>query len=293
MEIMMNRFPKVLFLGNGMLKLDNAGVSWNELLRRIKTLPGEKKVDILPMAMQPEALCGVNVEDIQRKIADEMTSLDRVNPLFHKLLDFPFDAIMTTNYTYEIEEMLSGNKWTEYRRKKSLNILYGSHNVNHNTFACNVVKTKEGRIVPVFHIHGELSRKHSMILSYYSYANSLARLVEYNKILGNQLYEHQIANENILCRCWLDYFIMGDVVSVGFGLDLSEFDIWWALERKAREIAKHGKFVAYIEKKGAEETAQKLLLDAMDAECRYVYCRDNDYAELYKEIIQECEKMFG
>jgi hypothetical protein len=86
---------------------------------------------------------------------------------------------------------------------------------------------------------------------------------------------------------------MGDVVSVGFGLDLSEFDIWWALERKAREIAKHGKFVAYIEKKGAEETAQKLLLDAMDAECRYVYCRDNDYAELYKEIIQECEKMFG
>jgi hypothetical protein len=86
---------------------------------------------------------------------------------------------------------------------------------------------------------------------------------------------------------------MGDVVSVGFGLDLSEFDIWWALERKAREIAKHGKFVAYIEKKRAEETAQKLLLDSMDAECRYVYCRDNDYTELYKEIIQECEKMFG
>jgi hypothetical protein len=292
LEISNKRFPKVLLLGNGMLKLDDKGISWKELLQKIQMIPGKRNVDILPMAMQPEALCGVDAEEVQRRVAAETKTLDKVNPLLCRLLELPFDAIVTTNYTYEVEETLSGNKWTEYRRKKTLNILYGSHNVNHNTFVCNMVETKEGRIVPVFHIHGEWSRKHSMILSYYSYANSLARLVEYNKVLGNQFYEHQVADENIVCRCWLDYFIMGDVVSVGFGLDLSEFDIWWALERKAREIAKHGKFVAYIEKNGAEETPQKSLLEAMDAECRYVYSQDIGYEEMYKRIVIECEKMF-
>jgi hypothetical protein len=292
LEISNKIFPKVLLLGNGMLKLDDKGISWKELLQKIQMIPGKRNVDILPMAMQPEALCGVDAEEVQRRVAAETKTLDKVNPLLCRLLELPFDAIVTTNYTYEVEETLSGNKWTEYRRKKTLNILHGSHNVNHNTFVCNMVETKEGRIVPVFHIHGEWSRKHSMILSYYSYANSLARLVEYNKVLGNQLYEHQVADESILCRCWLDYFIMGDVFSVGFGLDLSEFDIWWALERKAREIAKHGKFVAYIEKNGAEETPQKSLLEAMDAECRYVYSQDIGYEEMYKRIVIECEKMF-
>jgi hypothetical protein len=285
-------FPKVLFLGNGMLKLDDKGISWKELLQRIQILPGSRNVEMLPMAMQPEALCGVDAEEVQRKVANETKTLDGVNPLLHRLLELPFDAVITTNYTYEIEETLSGKEWTEYRRRKSLNILHGSHNVNHNTFICNMVETKDGHIVPVFHIHGERSRKHSMILSYYSYANSLARLVEYNKILGNQFYEHQIVDENILCRCWLDYFIMGDIISVGFGLDLSEFDVWWALERKAREIAKHGKFVAYIDRQGAEETPQKLLMDAMDAECRYVDSHDIGYEKMYEKIVIECEKIF-
>lgn len=292
MEILPNCPPKVLFLGNGMLKLDNAGISWDELIQKIKTISGERNAAMLPMAMQPEAVCGVEVEEVQRKIAAEMTSLEMVNPLLRELLSLPFDAVITTNYSYEIEETLSGKKWSEYRRRQSLLIMYGSHNVNHNTFVCNIVETKDGRCIPVFHVHGELGRKHSMILSYYSYANSLSRLVEYNKILGNHLYEKQMASEKILCHCWLDYFIMGDVVSVGFGLDLSEFDIWWALERKAREIAEHGRFIAYIDVSKSEETGKKLLLDAMKAECRTVSIGADNYEGMYRKIINECKKMF-
>ena len=39
---------------------------------------------------------------------------------------------------------------------------------------------------------------------------------------------------------------MGNVWSVGFGFDFSEFDIWWATERKAREKADHGKLKVYM-----------------------------------------------
>lgn len=39
---------------------------------------------------------------------------------------------------------------------------------------------------------------------------------------------------------WLDYFILGDVYSLGFGFDTSEMDLWWLLCRKKRERADHG-----------------------------------------------------
>ena len=180
----------------------------------------------------------------------------------------PFDAIITTNYTYEVEKILSGGKWSSNMRRKAFTALDGNSKPNHNTYICNMITTSDGRQIPVFHIHGEYERKHSMILSYYSYAKILSKLIEYNKQLGNSLEEHQLENRMKECRCWLDYFILGNVYSVGFGLDVSEFDIWWAIERKAREKAKHGVFRAYLDGESGE-TKQSILLDAMKAE--YVF----------------------
>ncbi|WP_031551725.1 hypothetical protein [Oribacterium sp. FC2011] len=287
LEINTTKKPNVLFLGNGMLKLSNNSTGWDDLLASISTLNNPENVKKVPYAMQPEALCGTDVEDIQRRVADNINTVSNIHPLLQELLSLPFDAILTTNYTYEIEEELSKKPFTPYARKKAFTALDGNTKVNHNTFVCNIITTPDGRTIPVFHIHGEKERKHSMVLSYYSYAKSLSLLTKYNKDLGNQLFECQQNKANHKCKCWLDYFLIGNIWSVGFGLDVSEFDVWWAIERKSREIADHGFFKAYFSGKNTDGNPQKVLLSAMRYECLFYSVRNKNYSAIYRKIIDD------
>ena len=191
LKLPMDRLPRVLLLGNGILRLGGGG-DWGALLKEISlrdTLPNLEKV---PYAMRPECLCGVDVEEVQRRTAAAIVDgeADSRNVL-KRLLSLPFDAILTTNYTYEIERALTGRPWTETARRKAFTVLDGSGHIRHNTCVCSLVKCVDGRAMPVFHIHGERGRKHSLVLSYYSYANAVARLIELNKKRENAYQEHQ------------------------------------------------------------------------------------------------------
>lgn len=282
--------PNVLLLGNGLLRLGNKGISWEKLLKGIKTCEDDSIAQKLPFAMRPEALCGVEVEKIQNNISKEIENVDSIHPLLKELLQQPFDAILTTNYTYEIEEELLGTAFSMSKRKKAFTDLNDKPQARLNTFICNTIKTPDGRKVPVFHIHGEKYRKSSLVLSYYSYAKSLSLLTQYNKQLGNSFSECEKEEKDYKCKSWLDYFLLGNVWSVGFGLDVSEFDIWWAIERKAREKFSHGFFKAYFpNEEDTKDNPQKVLLEAMKGEYKFFKLKDKDYASVYREIIDDIE----
>ena len=291
LQIASNSVPKVLLIGNGLLQLAGGG-NWDKLLQKITTRDVENSsLSGVPYAMRPEVLCGVDVEEVQRKTATELEE-SNIHPLLKKLLELPFDAIITTNYTYEIETALLQKKWSEYQRQRSICVLHGSNSVRDNTCMCNFVKTPSGKEIPVFHVHGEKSRKHSLVLSYYSYAKSVAKLHALNKERANQYYEKQAESKEIDVWSWLDYFILGDVYTLGFGFDLSEFDIWWALERKAREIANHGKaYLCMITHKDAQ-LPQVSLADAFDAEILR-FDVDKDYLPSYEQAVKVIEKIMG
>ena len=193
LKLPMDRLPKVLLLGNGILRLSGGG-DWGALLNQINLKDKLPNLGKVPYAMQLECLCGVDVEDVQRRtsaaIADGPT-----DEVLKRLLALPFDAILTTNYTYEIERVLTGREWTEAARRKAFVALEGSPHVRHNTCVCSLVPCADGCTVPVFHIHGERGRKHSLVLSYYSYANAVSRLIELNKKRGNAYEEHQQAGQ--------------------------------------------------------------------------------------------------
>lgn len=292
LEIDTVHFPKVLLLGNGLLKLGGEGMSWEQLLQKIRTRDVGVQTKEVPYAMQPEVVCGVDVQDIQKRVADTIKTAGNPHPLLETLLKFPFDAVLTTNYTYEAEQILSGGRWSESARNKAFTALDGNAKVGHNSFICNAVKTPEGKTVPVFHIHGEAARKRSMTLSYYSYANALAQMVSYNKKLANSLQELQEEQKKRICGSWLDYFLLGDVWSVGFGLDVSEFDLWWAIERKARENARHGRLHAFFDGEPGTQSPQSLLLEAMEAVATYIPVKDGNYEEHYETIIARIQDEF-
>ena len=277
---------KVLFIGNGILRLSK-GDNWSDLLRKLNA---NHNVDLegVPYAMQPEALCGTDVEMVQRKTASCISTIQS-HAILQALLELDFDAVMTTNYCYEIEAVLSGKEWNHNTRKEPFATLYGSPHVRHNTYICNMVKNRNGKLVPVFHTHGELDRKHSLVLSYYSYANAVSRLIEMNKERGNSYKEASDAGNMIKCHGWLDYFILSDVYAIGAGFDTSEFDIWWAIERKSREVSDHGVLTAYMIDKN-EGNAQKVLFNSMGVKCRYIAVNDEKYEDAYWKAYEEIKK---
>lgn len=287
LELVQNNCPpKVLLLGNGVLRLAGGG-NWNELLQAIETPPPKKRdLSLVPYAMQPEAICGVDVEEVQRKtaLAIKDNGKDPQN-ILQRILLFPFDAILTTNYTYEIETVISGGEWTEKKRRDAFTALDGNSRVRHNTFICSRVLARDGRTIPVFHIHGERMRKHSLVLSYYSYANAVSRLVALNKYRGNEYLEKQETGESVIILSWLDYFLLGEVYAVGFGFDTSEFDIWWAIERKAREKASHGKLHAIMTENDMKSKPQSILFEAMDVDLQE-FKPGNDYLKAYEKILK-------
>lgn len=282
-----NYIPRVLLLGNGILRLSGGG-NWDNLLGEIETPPRkERNLKEVPMAMKPEAICGVNVEEVQRRTASLLKENGRDSQdTLKRLLSFPFDAIITTNYTYEIESTLKRTEWTERERKKSFLALDGKSHVRHNTSVCNLVSCVDGRTVPVFHIHGERGRKHSLVLSYYNYANSVSRLIDLNKKRGNEYQEKQESGEAINILSWMDYFLLGDVYAIGFGFDTSEFDIWWAIERKARKKAKHGTLYAMMTENNIDEKPQKILFEAMKVEIRNYPPAGENYQISYENILK-------
>lgn len=280
----MRKTPKVLFLGNGVLLLNN-GMGWSELLRTLSPL-GKDVPDVtgIPYAMQPEAIRGTDVEEVQRLISSNIRS-QSPHEILRQLVFMDFDAIITTNYTYEIEDALLGGKWNENRRKKCHRTLHGSAHVRYNTYKCNLVKDINGREIPVFHIHGEKARKHSMVLSYYSYADAVYHLIEMNKSRKNEYEEHQESGVPLLCKGWLDYFLLGDVYAIGFGFDLSEFDVWWAIERKSREHAENGKVQAYMIAE-EQDLAKSKMFQAMDVDERFLLVENKNYEQCYKVMMQ-------
>ena len=67
---------------------------------------------------------------------------------------------------------------------------------------------------------------------------------------------------------WIDSFILGDIYVLGFGFGLSEFDLWWLLNRKKREKAAHGK--VYFYEPGGDKFNEKFeLLKLLNVEIEH------------------------
>ena len=284
------RFPRVLLLGNGILRL-RGGVSWESLLSRIAVndeIPDHVLRDI-PLAMRVEALCGADVEGARLRAAAEFEPTDAcVTDTLRRLLRLPWDCVLTTNYTYEAESVLMGkDRFDREDRQRTLACMDGSVYRKDNLHFCYIMERKGLPPLPVWHIHGDLGRPESMILSYYSYAKAISRLQKYNRQLKNAFQDAVEARRMVVPRSWTDWFILGDVYTVGFGYDFSEFDLWWAAERKARENARVGRLIAWQDRQ-AKSDPVCALLKSIGGEVNRVYDYD-DYIEYYRIVIDEIE----
>lgn len=257
--------PKVLLLGNGLNRV-YGGASWAGLLEKInRTGYTPSEVGSIPLPLQAVLLSNDHVNSSLQQVADELSQCD-LHPWQAKqlqaLLALPFDCILTPNFTYEVECAAD----PDFARVKLRHRKYQRHTpavtqaerqfMLHTYYA---LPTPNGE-VPLFHIHGEARKTRSMILGHYYYGNLLLR---YDRYLARRApgCRYRIGNDprGVPIYSWLDYFILGDVYSLGFGFDTAEMDLWWLLCRKKRECAAHGELYFIEPTRSIYETKFALL----------------------------------
>lgn len=292
--------PQVLLLGNG-LNRSFGGVSWSDLLQQIST---RKDIDISKLK-GPLPLQAVLVTDnhVGTAMKEHHASFDKeVTPelaeQIQRLLSIGFDDILTTNYGYELEAVAAGKAKAKesYLKRTNVNIKDGEK--AEPKYSLSTYHRTEYKGVPqrVWHIHGEARKPDSMIIGHYYYAGVLSRMKQFLDDRGGRYAAKQSKNEALTMAGWLDPFILGDVYILGLGMDFSEVDLWWLLNRKAREKAEHGKVYYYtVEDKKRFERDE--LLKVLGVEVRYCGCeiteepvdKDQAYKEFYHKVMADIE----
>lgn len=291
-------FPQVLLLGNG-LNRTYGGNSWTDLMKRISVR------DDLPEKLTcPYPLQAVLVTNDQVKKAMEMFKKDffgtvncELMEYLQSLLSVCFDDILTTNYSYELEAAAISRETVSERflKKNQRNILDGERiepKYFLHTFHPVSFENHESRI---WHIHGEARKADSMILGHYYYATLLHRMIDFVRQRGSSYQQHQREKTMQTIRGWIDSFILGDIYVLGFGMDFSEFDMWWLLNRKKREKAQHGRVYFYTPGDDSFDEKEELLKQ-LDVEV--IHCgipkpegsdgeRNLQYREFYRRAIED------
>jgi hypothetical protein len=110
LKISLKNTPNVLLLGNGINRAFDFA-SWDELINSIKTRDLTKEeteaLKKVPYPLQPVILTEDNVGDKMKEIAPDLVKLQATQEEEKMLRTFaglPFDAILTGNYTYELEK---------------------------------------------------------------------------------------------------------------------------------------------------------------------------------------------
>lgn len=232
--------PKVLLTGNGLHRAFEDS-NWDKLLKRLSgDRFSDKDWDILKNLPYPQlaiAATGNHLNTGMKEAsrlyvqADVLPGEDR---LIKNAVKSGFEAILTTNYSYEIEKALcpgfhiSIGSVSKYRKKTCKD----KPKAETTALYHYLLIPYDNIETVIWHIHGEAATPDSMIIGHYYYGRLLSRIQSYT---AETIRRYKIAERNgdlFYPRSWVDYILFGNVYIVGQGMDLSEMDLWWLMDCK-------------------------------------------------------------
>lgn len=265
---------QILLLGNG-LNIAYGGLSWGSMLRKIATNKRIAPDDLRgPMPLRAilltENRTNLQMKDYLKNIFSDENQPEQ-NEALQAYLSMGFDHILTTNFTYELEiAALGGTTVTEPQIKRMMRhtpaVKRAESTYFLHTYHECVFREKLNRI---WHIHGEARKVGSVILDHNDYISLWSRVILYVDGRYPSYLQDRRKGKLPAINSWVDAFILGDVYVLGFGFDLSEYDLWWLLDRKSREKAAKGK-VYFFRPSVPGFDERKELMRVLDVE--YVDC---------------------
>ena len=299
------QIPQVLFLGNG-LNLAFGGISWSDLIGKIS-----KRNDFdwvkseMPMPLQAILASNNRIRTSLKSAKEDFRGKIQTTQqmgVLRDLLTMGFDDVLTTNYSYELEEAALGKNELNDRQIAKL-MCYTSDHAERNYLLHTYNEVKCGNTENrIWHVHGEIRKTDSMILGHYWYGKLLYKIIEESEKNKDHYFRNQKEGKPTDLKSWMDSFILGDVYVLGFGFGLSEVDLWWLLNRKQREAAAHGKVYFYEvhSEKQREKTELLKLMDVEVLDLGFSYTEkttpsgEPDYKAFYQAAIDNIhEKIVG
>lgn len=222
--------------------------------------------------------------------------------------------ILTTNYDNGIEIIL--RKLCGYDEEKPTEMV-AEKIYSVRTYRVFVHKERKHKI-KLWKIHGDLDRIRSITLGFDHYCGAMSKLTEYVKgtyrssksdqqlpYLGSMA--DKCSNQEFDRISWAELFFCSNLYMVGFGLDFSEIDIWWLLNKRARmmmDIPEIKNEIIYIYDSNYESPILEVgnaVKPAKDYRAKYEaldafgvkYCpmkEDEDYIKSVFTTIDQCMK---
>lgn len=288
--------PQVLLLGNGLSRQ----IGWKQFIESVANKDIEKyykdKEPQLPNLILTSTVTDIDDSTRQSRYIKSLSDY-KCNPSeqIKRLLNINFDAILTTNYTYELEYNLkSGYCSISANTKRERYAKTTESEYDSKYFIHTFNRVSNGEISQdIWHIHGEQRRKSSLVLTHDEYARLMGQIIDYNNGIRNKFYYYY---DNLKFKSWIDYFVMGDLYILGQGFDFAEFDLWWLLLRRIRERAETGKIIFYEPEK--KDNKYKLLaLEDLGVKTETFGCTintskdiDQQYKNFYDEAISDIQE---
>lgn len=244
-----------LFLGNGFSRTVFQTIpSWSELFGG--TDSAIKNYTILYEAFRlGEERCGQKEEDIKKELVEKIDmefsseqvreDIQNLEHFGRRLSEHHINHIITTNYDNGIEFILR-EKCGYCEQKQAGAFPERVYSIRtYKTF----VHDKTGHSVKLWKIHGDLSRLPSIMLGFDQYCGSLSKITDYvkgrykstqdgSKVQCKKAMKEKCKTQEFDHISWIELFFRTNVYIVGFGMDFSELDIWWLLNKRARYMLK-------------------------------------------------------
>lgn len=303
--------PQIVLVGNG-LEYNSGQPSWEGLVNML-TVPDSIKLDPkdqkrLPFpllyellsshAPAPHQLSEKDINEEQERLRAAMLTLsNKSNFLLDILPTLGADHIFTTNYSYCIEKAFYPEMDFSLKKSRSkvrFNLNSEQKNGKRVREICYrmhtgyLAKNDNGSDVGIWHIHGECSVPHGVVVGHDRYGRLLSRIEtiirsqKFNKNSGTPVLKQFTS--------WPELFLYGDIYFIGFGFNLCEYDLWWLLRRKQRERNADGNVYFYDKGTDKENVIRNLFIQAHGGIINPGITEETDFDTFYKNALEDISR---
>lgn len=314
--------PQVLVLGNGMLRSHGGGAenSCSDFENLIcdaldAKSPFDEESQIVPFTMRIAAsladseMSSTPIERAVNLLVQERIKGDSVTnellcnssvvkvPCFKNLLEAGFTDIITTNYGYEIEDVLCGKHPTcDNIRRDFYRSFSGPKDgmlkgIKERKFKIWRHYLSRNEATRIWHVHGEYLKPQSIIFEYADYCSLLSKIKNYPRPLCDAQTGEAVDGKAMPTN-WVQAFLKGDVYILGFSAALGELAFWRMMEKRKRKTFEKGKVHFYEPKFAYREEKNLLKNQQQKAVLTMVKAFGADYHSLGVEISEANEGVF-
>lgn len=257
------------------------------ILYEVNLLRDESKTDDI---YKNEIIDEIRSVDLDKNIKESVLDVDKFGIL---LFENNINDIITTNYDEGIEIILCKCSYKEVNPKE----LKKEEIYNIRTYK-QFVNKENGHQIKLWKIHGGVDRIKSITLGFDQYCGFLSKLSEYIK--GNYISKqgpkcevpmiNKCKNQEFDNLSWVELFFNTNVYIAGLGMDFSEIDVWWLLNkhmRIKREVSQVKNNIYYLYSQYDDKSEKKDVFDTLEAfqvECIKITSDDNYIRNIFDVI---------